>query len=242
MNVQPCILPELNLPIQPVDREELARLMEMPGSSSFGIETESAVEQTEAWCHEHLRIIPTTRLTAIQGIHAERIDLSDGTVFRTGRKFAEKMRRIEAQYLIATAFTLGSKVDARIAELWQTDYFSESYILRSYAAALMEDYRHQLTVHFSEWALRFQLFISPCSGPGYEDWPLQNSRELYRFINPGESIHLHESGFLEPMNSMLLVFGLTAQPQPDRRNVPCHRCSFASCRFRRRSSQAGVAA
>jgi hypothetical protein len=89
----------------------------------------------------------------------------------------------------------------------------------------------------------------PHYSPGYSGWDVADQNKLFELIARGraqpwpELLDVLPSGMLRPKKSLLAVFGLTdrgaraiAGPRP----VPCARCSFSPCRYRRARYRPGA--
>jgi len=86
----------------------------------------------------------------------------------------------------------------------------------------------------------------PHYSPGYAGWDVAEQGRLFELITRGmtrpfpESLAVLPSGMLKPKKSLLAVFGLTART-PEAlaaaNLIPCARCSYAPCQFRRAPHQ-----
>jgi hypothetical protein len=89
------------------------------------------------------------------------------------------------------------------------------------------------------WADPRGLAILPHYSPGYPEWDISEQASLASVIGekgrPGP-LDVLESGMLRPKKSLLAVFGVTAHVDRVERLtalVPCERCSYGGCQFRR---------
>jgi len=243
MTIHPVPLPVPAAGFTPVNKEELARLMEMPGSFAFDELIRKTIRETERWCRQHVTPWQAQRLMEISRIDNGRLTLDDGTSLRTGTAFHHKLAETRAHSIIIFGCTVGDALDRRAVELWKAERFHESYVLRACGAGLAEASRTRHSVALCAWAEAQGWSILSSDGPGYRDWLLEEIHELHRLLAEhsakpmAEHLRINEEGMLQPLHSTIVVFGVTAFKTTALKSgnrIPCHECDLSPCRFRRR--------
>jgi hypothetical protein len=228
-----------------VDRNELARLLQMPGKEMFDDDLLHAITRVEAWHQRHIAIWYHQEMRAIKTIGTGHLVLDDDCLLPVGWSFQQRLRQSRAHSLVLLGYTVGPETDAHAKRLWDEEKFDEAFLVKSYGAALAEELRSRHVRVLRDWASKQNLSILPPEGPGYNDWPTHNITGFYACLEVRggalfqERIKLLPEGSLAPANSMLLAFGLGAHSGPGRirrhEYVPCSNCTLNPCAFRRKS-------
>lgn len=237
------VLPTLEDRCVPVNRDELARLLQMPGSASFDEDMLQSIARVEAWHQAHVSIWHQQQIHGLESIAQDHLVLDNGSRLPIGRSFQQRLTRSDTHAVILFGYTVGAETDRQAERLWAEDQLDESYLVRMYGAALAEELRTHYMLTLCDWAAQQDLSLLPPEGPGYNDWPTPQMTDLYACLQakPGsilpDHIRLLPQGVLEPANSMLLAFGLTSFSGLDkikrRELYPCADCTFNPCAYRR---------
>ena len=225
-----------------VDDRELARLMEMP-VSALDEETRRSIKEAEAWCQRELTPWYGRRLETISRVEECRVTLENNVTLKTSAGFSRKLLETRAHALVIFAFTAGDALDRRVKELWAQDQYQESYVLQAYGTGLVEASRSRYGIALCSWADEQGLAVLSSDGPGYRDWPVEETGQLLRLIQSGSAstagpICANESGMLHPIHSSVIVYGVTAFAADTLKMddwVPCCECDLSPCQFRRRA-------
>lgn len=210
-----------------VDWDELARLLEMPSSAAFDERTAQTVRQTERWAARYAR-----PWRGSWRFPADQIEFPAA--------FERKLHNAHDPVIIIMAATSGWAFDLRSERLWKEERYDEAYILRTYGAALAEGLREEFARELRQWAEENHCAIIARGSPGCGNLPLEMMPQLYDMISRQKEfrrqIHLHDSGLLQPMNSVLTVFAVAKCDHNSARRIewPCQECALADCRFRRK--------
>jgi hypothetical protein len=234
-----------------VDGDELARLLQMPGKAAFDDDMLQAIARVEEWHKQNISVWHHQEIHAIQTIAAGHLLLDDGRQLPIGQSFQRRLTKSDTHAVILLGYTVGPETDAYSKRLWDEEKFDESYLVKSYGAALAEELRSHYMLTLCDWAAQQDLSLLPPEGPGYNDWSTANMTDLYACLEEQggatlkERIKLLPGGMLEPANSMLLAFGLTSYSGLEkikrRELYPCSDCTYSPCSYRRTPFQpAGV--
>jgi hypothetical protein len=235
-------LPPLAPDWVPVADRELARLMEMP-LSAFDEETRQSIGESEQWCQRELAPWHERRLETISLVEDGRVVLENNVTLKTSAGFSRKLLETRAHAIVIFAFTTGEALDRRVKELWAQDRYQESYVLQAYGTGLVEASRSRYGISLCSWADEQELAILSSDGPGYRDWPVEETGQLLHLLqsdsaSPTETMRANESGMLHPVHSSVIVYGVTAFAAETLKMddwVPCCECDLSPCRFRRRA-------
>jgi len=233
----------------PVDSDELARLLQMPGKAAFDASMLASIARVEHWHKAHASIWHYQAVHDIQAIGTDHLMLDSGARLPIGASFQKRLTVSDTHAVILLAYTVGPETDSYAARLWEEERYDESYLVKMYGAALAEALRSHYMLTLCDWAALQDLSLLPPEGPGYNDWPTQHMSEFYRCLLDGggaalrNRIQLLPDGILVPVNSMLLAFGLTSYSGLDRIRrrelYPCSDCTYTPCSHRRTPYRSG---
>lgn len=233
-----------------VPEAEYARILGYPPGHEAEGEVRRLMRVARKWCTAHAR--PTVRLRqlAITRIGRKNVEWStagdsagEAGLFRSAT-LARRLRRADAHDLVAVQISSGIEIEGEIEFLSGTGELVEANFLDRYGAALVEWLLYSTEESLGELAHEHDMSVLPAMSPGHEDWTLRDQRWLLGCFGPrARSVELLDSGMLRPRNALLAVFGLTHarhhHEQAD--SIPCQRCSWTPCSFRRKVEGALVA-
>jgi len=174
---------------------------------------------------------------------AELVKASSGAVRIEGDSFhCERLRRMmraaDAEGAVLAAASAGPEAEEEAQRLWREEKPDEYYFLDTFASAVAEQLVADLGARLCDWAERRRMAVLPHYSPGYSGWDVGEQPRLFHLLGAGlpGPLEVLESGALRPKKSLLAVFGLTANTASLARlsgGIPCARCSFHPCEFRR---------
>ena len=141
----------------------------------------------------------------------------------------------------------GPELEAEASRRWLDEKPDEYFFLEVYGSAVVEHLVTQAGARLCGWAESHGLAVLPHDSPGYPDWDIAEQAGLHALLTstaslPG-ALEVLESGALRPKKSLIAVFGLTRHVDRLahlRDLVPCERCSFAPCQYRRAPYRRGA--
>jgi len=236
-------LPTLRLDPAPVPDADWARLMRAPSLEALGDEMAPAIDSVRCWATNNIKPYCATRWAKIEQLQEGSITLDNGERLPIGESFRRRLERFNVDSAIVMGFTLGDMSDQEVTRLWDDDQFEVSYLLSAYSAALAETMRSRYTQELMRWADARGFSLLTPEGPGYGDWSTQHLKELYEHITNdpdnvlGSQLKITAAGALTPMQSMLLVYGVSHDTNTGIAKMhqvnPCSRCRLAGCKVRR---------
>jgi len=165
----------------------------------------------------------------------------DGVEFRSA-SLHRHLRRAAARRVALVAVSAGAAGEEHARQLWQEGKPDEYFFLESFASAVVEHLVATTSGRLCALADRDGLLAVPHYSPGYPGWEVADQGRLFELITGGmtrpfpEALEVLPSGMLKPKKSLLAVFGLTARSAAALAAaslIPCERCSFSPCQFRR---------
>lgn len=234
------------LPLVRVEPAEYARLLGYPRGHQLDGRAAALAAEAEAWYAEHGRPWIFAR-------EASTLELDAGGVRLDGRRFASPRLRqalvdAGAHRAVLVAVGAGAELEAEAARRWEDEKPDEYFFLEVYGSAVVEHLVTQAGARLCGWAERHGLAVLPHDSPGYPEWDIAEQAALHELLTaspaplPGP-LEVLDSGALRPKKSLIAVFGLTSHV--DRLThlrdlVPCERCSFAPCQYRRAPYRRGA--
>jgi hypothetical protein len=222
-----------------VDPAEYVRLLGYPRGHELGGRAAELAALAQAWYAEHGR-------PWIYAREASVVEPGPGGVRIDGETFASPRLRASlgdaaAHTAILVAVGAGEELEAEAAARWRDDKPDEYFFLEVYGSAVVEHLVTQAGARLCAWADANRMAVLPHDSPGYPEWDIAEQARLHRLLINGHGVlpgplRVLESGALQPKKSLLAVFGLTRHT--DRLThlrdlVPCERCAFAPCQYRR---------
>jgi len=217
-----CTLSSLN--VQP---EEYVRPRELAGWA-------------EDWFAKHGR-------PWIYARQAEQLEIAGDSIFIDRARFSSPrlkstLEQAQAHSLILVAVGAGPEAEEEARRLWTDEKPDEYFFLEVYASAVVEHLTTLAGARLCDWAERRQMAVLPHYSPGYPDWDVSEQPRLLELLKRTRSesfpscVEVFESGMLRPKKTLLAAFGLTRYTERLQKLtslVPCERCSFGSCQYRR---------
>jgi hypothetical protein len=230
-------LPHVN--VQP---EEYARLLGYPRGHVLEGRALELANWARAWYAQHGRPWFYARQSASFSIAGECI-LIDGVAF-TSKRLKTTLQDAGAHSAILVAVGAGIEAEEESHRRWHDEKPDEYFFLEVYGSAVVEHLTTATGARLCDWAERNGMAILPHYSPGYPEWDVAEQPRLLELIKRTRNerlpspVEVFETGMLRPKKTLLAVFGLTRNV--DRLEklaslVPCERCSFGPCQYRRAS-------
>jgi hypothetical protein len=229
-----------------VDPAEYVRLLGYPRGHVLDGRAAALAAAAEAWYAAHGRPWIYARLVADVAVEADAVRL-DGERFagaRQRRTFGDG----GAHAAVVVAVGAGAELEDEAGRRWRDEKPDEYFFLEVYGSAVVEHLVTQAGARLCAWAEGQGLAVLPHDSPGYPDWDIADQARLRALLDRGGEalpapLEVLESGALRPKKSLIAVFGLTRHVErfADLRElVPCQRCAFSPCQFRRAPYRRGV--
>ncbi|MGH9606614.1 MAG: hypothetical protein ACRD3N_13055 [Terracidiphilus sp.] len=167
--------------------------------------------------------------------------LLDGVAF-AGKRLRNTIEQAEAHGAIVAAVGAGPEAEEESRLRWESDRPDEYFFLEVFASAVVEHLTTLAGARLCDWAEQQGMAVLPHDSPGYPNWDVAEQPRLLALLKQtrGEQfpsqVEALDSGMLRPKKSQLAVFGVTRHTEWLRRLtglVPCERCSFGPCQYRR---------
>jgi hypothetical protein len=242
LDIVPPLL-AVEFPLAPVNRHRLARFLGLPSLSQLDPITDLEIRKLDQRRSELISFWSRAIPFEIEHIEGSSIQLNSGAAIESSPAYISQLKSRGADSLIVAAFTLGSKIDQIVKRHLDDDELFEAFVLKQWAATMAEQARVSLTRALRNWAEDHGRSLLPYDGPGYNGWPLAALNPLLEMLygssvreisRPMRATH---PGVLLPINSMLIVYGVTPRHHSiaiarDHSLAQCHRCAMTSCNFR----------
>jgi hypothetical protein len=231
-----------------VQEPEYHRLLGYPPGLMPGERARELSAWARQWYAEHGRPWIYAREAALE-LTPDALRL-DGAPFRS-RKLHDHLQRAQAKRAMLVAVGAGRACEEHAQELWQQERPDEYFFLEVFGSAVVEHLVASVSGRLCDLAARDDLIAVSHYSPGYAGWDIAEQALLFELITRRESSTLPEpvevltSGMLRPKKTQLTVFGLTARTDAAVRSlrlVPCDRCSFSPCQYRRRPYRHAIGA
>jgi hypothetical protein len=232
------VLIDTGPPVQ-VSTEEYVRLLGYPtGHDLTGRALELAVWAPEWYARNGRPWVYAREAHSL--VMADGCVLIEGDAFRCGRLY-RMLTESAAHTSVIAAASAGPEAETEAQKLWHDEKPDEYYFLETFAAAVAEHLIETLGVRLCGWAEEQGMAVLPHHSPGYSGWDVAEQVRLFGLLKTGlpGPLECLDSGALYPKKSLLAVFGLTRRLSSLSRlsgGVPCARCSFQPCQFRRAPS------
>lgn len=228
------------LPTVDVQPSEYTRLLGYPRGHILEGRAQELAGWARSWYAEHGRPWFYAREAETLALTPSHLCIDD--VPFTSPRLAAALAQAEAHSAILVAVGAGHEAEDEAARLWAAGKPDEYFFLEMYASAVVEHLTTLTGARLCDWAESRGMAVLPHSSPGYAEWDVAEQPHLLRLIRQTRHIPLPspvevlESGMLRPRKSQLAVFGLTRHAdrlQPLTELIPCERCSFGPCQYRR---------
>ncbi|MFZ0340208.1 MAG: hypothetical protein WAL45_19415 [Terracidiphilus sp.] len=223
-----------------VREDEYARLLGFPQGWVFEGRAHELACWARDWYAQHGRPWMYAR-------EAEQFELADGSISVDGVRFSSQRLRntlkdAEAHSVILVAVGAGSEAEEEARRRWTDDKPDEYFFLEVYASAVVEHLTTLAGARLCDWAEQRQMAVLPHYSPGYPEWDIQEQSRFLDLLKRTRSqrfpssVEVFDSGMLRPKKTQLAAFGVTRHTdrlQKLTTLVPCERCSFGPCQYRR---------
>jgi hypothetical protein len=165
----------------------------------------------------------------------------DGAQF-TSSWLKTTLVQAEAHSVILVAVGAGVEAEEEARRRWADEKPDEYFFLEMYASAVVERLATMAGARLCDWAEQRGMAVLPHYSPGYSGWDIAEQPRLLELLMKTRSeqfpspVEVFETGMLRPKKTLLAVFGLTSHKDRLTRLtnlIPCERCSFGPCQYRR---------
>jgi hypothetical protein len=233
-----------SFPAVNVELAEYKRLLGYPAEYEFDGRSEELIDWTANWYRQHGRPWVYARQVEDFGFDDSEMKL-EGQRFH-GHELLRNLSDADADGMVVAAVSAGPELEAAAQQAWRDEKPDEYFFLEMYGSAVVEHLVTMAGAQFCAWAEGVQRGVLPHYSPGYGDWDIAEQVRLGNVIGCGTNLaipgplEILNSGMLRPKKSLLAVFGLTSAVEHAKELaglLPCERCSFRSCQFRRQPYQ-----
>ncbi len=230
-----CTLPSLD-----VREEEYVRLLGFPRGWEMKGRSRELADWARDWYVQHGRPWMYAREAGQFEIAADSISV-DGVRFKSQR-LVNTLKDAEAHSVILVAVGAGPEAEEEARRRWTDEKPDEYFFLEVYASAVVEHLTTLAGARLCDWAEQRQMAVLPHDSPGYPEWDIQEQPRLLELLKRTRSesfpspVEVFDTGMLRPKKTQLAAFGLTRHTdrlQKLTTLVPCERCSFGPCQYRR---------
>lgn len=230
-----CMLSSVN-----VQQEEYVRLLGFPR----GWVLEGRARELANWAQDWYTQYGRPWMYARQ---AEQLEIAGNSISIDGEQFSSlrlksTLEHAEAHSVILVAVGAGPEAEEEARRRWTEEKPDEYFFLEVYASAVVEHLTTLAGARLCDWAEQRQMAVLPHYSPGYPEWDVAEQPRFLELLKKTRSesfpssVEVLDSGMLRPKKTLLAAFGLTRhtdQSQSLTRLVPCERCSFGPCQYRR---------
>ncbi|WED65046.1 hypothetical protein PXH66_22075 [Synoicihabitans lomoniglobus] len=222
-----------------VPRAEYHRLLGYPPGHQPDERIDALIHLTTAWYATHGEPWIYLREATLD-LSDDRLVI-DGVTFNSPKLHAH-LREAGATRVMLAAVGAGSAIADRSANLWRDQKPDEYFFAEVYGSAVVEHLVASLSGRICDLAEPAGLMAIPHYSPGYAGWDVSEQNRLFDLITGHlghalpESLEVLSSGMLKPKKSLLGVFGLierTPEALATPGLIPCERCAFEPCQYRR---------
>lgn len=239
-NVMDAIELAESVPRVDVLDEEYARLLGYPRGVVLEGRAKELADWARGWYAENGRPWMYVRQAGSFSIHENAIDI-DGMEFVSSR-LQSTLDQAEAHSVVVAAVGAGAEAEEEARRRWADEKPDEYFFLEMYASAVVESLATMAGARLCDWAEQREMAVLPHYSPGYPEWDIAEQLQLLKLLKQTRNeqfpsaVEVFETGMLRPKKTLLAVFGLTAHKDHLARFtglVPCERCSFGPCQYRR---------
>ncbi len=230
-----CILPSVD-----VQEDEYVRLLGYPR----GWQLEGRARDLADWAREWYAQYGKPWMYARQ---AEQLDIAGNAISIDGVQFSSQRLRntltdAEAHSVILVAVGAGPEAEEEARLRWSDEKPDEYFFLEVYGSAVVEHLTTLAGARLCNWAEQRQMAVLPHYSPGYPEWDVSEQPRFLDLLKRTRSesfpslVEAFDSGMLRPKKTQLAAFGLTRHTERLKSLttlVPCERCSFGPCQYRR---------
>jgi hypothetical protein len=233
-----------SFPAVNVELAEYKRLLGYPADYEFDGRSQELIDWAANWYRQHGR--PWVYARQVKGFSFDESGLKLEAQSFHGHELLRNLNDADADGMIVAAVSAGPELEAAAQQAWREEKPDEYFFLEMYGSAVVEHLVTMAGAQFCAWGEGMQRGVLPHYSPGYGDWDIAEQVRLGEIIGCGTNpalpgpLEVLESGMLRPKKSLLAVFGLTSAVEHAKALaglLPCERCSFRSCQYRRKPYQ-----
>jgi hypothetical protein len=223
-----------------VREEEYVRLLGFPRGWVLEGRSRELAHWAQDWYAQHGKPWMYARQAEQFEIAGDSISI-DGVRFRS-QPLSNTLQNAEAHSVILVAVGAGPEAEEEARRLWTDEKPDEYFFLEVYASAVVEHLTTLAGARLCDWAEQRQMAVLPHYSPGYPEWDIHEQPRFLDLLKRTRSeafpssVEVFDSGMLRPKKTQLAAFGLTRHTdrlQKLTTLVPCERCSFGPCQYRR---------
>ena len=223
-----------------VREEEYVRLLGFPRGWVLEGRPRELADLAQDWFAKHGR-------PWIYARQANQLDIAGESIIIDGMQFSSTrlkstLQDAGAHGVILVAVGAGPEAEEEARRRWTDEKPDEYFFLEVYASAVVEHLTTLAGAQLCDWAEQRQMAILPHYSPGYPEWDVAEQPRFLELLKKTRSesfpssVEVFDSGMLRPKKTLLAAFGLTRHKdrlQTLASLVPCERCSFGPCQYRR---------
>lgn len=223
-----------------VQEQEYLRLLGFPRGWVLDGRARELADWAREWFAQHGRPWMYARQADQVEIAGNAIGI-DGVQF-SSRRLRTTLEEAEAHSVILVAVGAGQEAEEEARRRWADEKPDEYFFLEVYASAVVEHLTTLAGARLCNWAEQRQMAVLPHYSPGYPEWDVTEQPRLLELLKKTRcerfpaTVEVFESGMLRPKKTLLAAFGLTRHTvrlQKLTNLIPCERCSFGPCQYRR---------
>jgi hypothetical protein len=216
---------------------EYKRLLGYPADRELDGRARELADWASDWYREHGR--PWVYARPVDSIEIGDDLKLDGYDFHCP-ELLKNLRDAGATGIVVAAVSAGQELEAAAQHAWHDEKPDEYFFLEVYGSAVVEHLVTVVGAQICAWAENTKMAALPHYSPGYGAWSIAEQSRLMKVIRGNRNLpgplEVLDSGMLRPKKSLLAVFGVTAAVDRAKQLaalVPCERCSYLACQFRR---------
>ncbi len=223
-----------------VQQEEYVRLLGYPRGWALEGRARELAGWAQDWYAQHGRPWMYAR-------QAGQLEIAGDFIYVDGSRFTSKrlkatLEQAEAHSVILVAVGAGPEAEEEARRRWSDEKPDEYFFLEVYASAVVEHLTTLAGARLCAWAEQREMAVLPHYSPGYPEWDVAEQPRFLELLKQTRaasfpsSVEVLDSGMLRPKKTLLAAFGLTRHTdrlQKLTSLVPCTRCSFGPCQYRR---------
>lgn len=230
-----CTLPSVD-----VQEDEYVRLLGYPRGWELEGRARELADWARNWYAQHGKPWMYARQAEQLAIAGNAITI-DGVQF-SSQRLRSTLQDADAHSVILVAVGAGPEAEEEARLRWSDEKPDEYFFLEVYGSAVVEYLTTLAGARLCDWAEQRQMAVLPHYSPGYPEWDVQEQPRFLDLLKRTRSeafpssVEAFDSGMLRPKKALLAAFGLTRhieRLQSLTTLVPCERCSFGPCQYRR---------
>ena len=220
---------------------EINRLLGYPNGNRPAGKEIQLIDWVRQWYRDHGRPVALSRCIVLdKDSITDRNIILEGKYILSSQVLSQRFRSAKVNQAIVFGVSAGEQVSKKVAQLLQEDRLDKAFFLDCYGSAVAEHLCRQLGLRFCRELQQQNMVLIPHYSPGYDGWDLSDQAVLLDILRGhGEksiNIILSEGGMLQPVKSLLGIFGVSQDQSRLThyyRYIPCQHCSLDGCVYRR---------